>query len=40
MKTANLLAAALTVLALAAGIAQAAAPATPSPEVSVYLNPD
>ena len=30
----------IAALALAAAVAQGAAPAAPSPEVSVYLNPD
>ncbi len=30
----------ITALALAAAVAQGAAPAAPSPEVNVYLNPD
>ncbi len=40
MKTARLIAWALAVLALVAAVAQGAAPAAPSPEVSVYLNPN
>ena len=40
MKLANVIAAALAALALATGLAHGAAPADPSPEVSVYLNPD
>lgn len=40
MKTIRLIASALAVLALAAAVAQGAAPVAPSPEVSVYLNPN
>lgn len=40
MKLVSVFAAALATLALATGIAHGAAPADPSPEVSVYLNPD
>ncbi len=42
MKTAKPIASALAALALVAAVAQGAAPAapSPSPEVSVYLNPD
>lgn len=40
MKTTRSIAGALAVLALAAAVAQGAAPVAPSPEVSVYLNPD
>jgi len=40
MKPASLIVSALAVLALAAAVAQGATSAAPSPEVSVYLNPD
>ena len=40
MKPASLIASLFAVLALAAPVAQGATPAAPSPEVSVYLNPD
>jgi hypothetical protein len=35
-----LIASALAALVLATGVAHGAAPAAPSPEVSVYLNPN
>ncbi len=40
MKLAQPLAWLIAGVALAAAVAQGAAPAAPSPEVSVYLNPD
>lgn len=40
MKTTRLFAGLLSTLSLVAALAQGAAPAAPSPEVSVYLNPD
>ncbi len=40
MKASRLITSALGALALTAAIAQGAAPAAPSPEVGVYLNPD
>ena len=40
MKSASLIASAFAALVLATAVAQGAAPAAPSPEVSVYLNPD
>jgi hypothetical protein len=40
MKLVSVIASALAALTLATSVAHGAAPATPSPEVSVYLNPD